>query len=327
MNHFPCLIVAAGVFLWSAFDPAPLRGQKVDNPPAGTQVAVYPQTYKSHPGTPSPFRTASGEELVLAELTVGGLAYVPVTAENGDPYSCACELNGKGMQLRVSDEFPTLQRTGLHAESALDKAVGITGYPFAVIDCIARPRAFSYDGFISEDESIVAVLKGDNRLVRALGLTHPQLAIPLFHLWNLMRLNYPTGCMIYNGQRVLFSGEPTRSHQESIFRDEIQGTWDISVRRELSSAEKSFLAGRYSRLYGNACEDLEARLSHLRIGEMAPFYIMRYGFYEGHTAWRADPIAISFIFGLRRIEELANAFGDDFYETLTDHYSDAGITK
>lgn len=264
---------------------------------------------------------------MLVELTDGYLAYAPVTVENGDPYSCVCGLNGKGMQLRISDEFPTLQRTGLHAEDELDKAAGITGYPFDVIDCIARPKAFSYAGFIAEDESIVAVLKGDNRLVQALGLTHPQLAVPLFHLWNLMRLKYPTGCMIYNEQRVHFSGGPTKSHQESIFRDEIQGTWDISIQRDLSSEEQAFLAERYSHLDDRARADLESGLSHLRIGEMVPFYIMRYGFYEGHTLWRADPIAISFIFGLRSIEELANVFGDDLYERLTDHYSNAGIAE
>jgi hypothetical protein len=39
-------------------------------------------------------------------------------------------------------------------------------------------------------------------------------------------------------------------------------------------------------------------------GEMHPFYIWRYGFYEGHTAWRSDPIAIAFIFGLKSIEEI-----------------------
>ena len=36
-------------------------------------------------------------------------------------------------------------------------------------------------------------------------------------------------------------------------------------------------------------------------------YIMCYGFYEGHTEYRTDPIAIVFIFGLRSIEEIEDA--------------------
>jgi len=327
MNRFGLVTAAASILVCSAFHPATPEGPEVETAAAGIQVAVYPRTVEPQPGMPSPFRTPAGEELVLMELADGKLAYAPVTVENGEPYSCACGWDGKGMQLRVSEQFPTLRATGLHDEGELDNANGITGYPYSMIDCIARPKAFSYNGFMAEDESILAVLKGDNRLVRALGLKHPQLATPLFHLWNLMRLKFPAACMIYNGQRVRFSGEPTKSYQESIFRDEVQGTWDISVRRDLNPQERSFLAGRFPALDDIARADLEARLSRLRIGEMSPFYIMRYGFYEGHTMWRSDPIAISFIFGLRRIEELANAFGEDLYKRLTNHYSREGIAK
>ena len=320
MDRHLLVTVAMSVVLCAASQPVRAGGARQDDPPTSGEVKIYPQTYESPPDTPSPLRSASGEELVLVELTSGKMAYVQVTVANGDPYSGVCGLDGKGMQLRVSDEFPSLQRTGLHAEVELDRAAGITGYPFDVIDCIARPGAFSYDGFIAEDETIRAVLKADNRLVRGLGLTHPQLAKPLFHLWNLMRLMYPTA-MIYNGQRVLFSGKPTKCFQESVFRDEIQGTWDISIRRELSSKEQAFLADRYAHLDQRSRADLAFRLSHLRIGEMVAFYIMRYGFYEGHTAWRADPIAVSFVFGLRSIEELASLFGDDLYERLTRHHT------
>jgi len=320
MNRHLLLTVAMSVVFSAASQPVRAGGPRQDDPPTSGEVKVYPQTFESSPDKPSPLRTPSGEELVLVELTSGKMAYVPVTVVNGDPYSGPCGLDGKGMQLRVSDEFPSLQRTGLHAEDELDSATEITGYPFDVIDCIARPGAFSYDGFIAGDETIRAVLKADNRLVRALGLTHPQLATPLFHLWNLMRQMRPAAT-IYNGQRVLFSGKPTKCFQESVFRDEIQGTWDISIRRELSSKEQAFLAQRYAHLDQRSRADLALRLSHLRIGEMVAFYIMRYGFYEGHTAWRADPIAVSFVFGLRSFEELAGLFGDDLYERLTRHYT------
>ena len=54
---------------------------------------------------------------------------------------------------------------------------------------------------------------------------------------------------------------------------------------------------------------------------MEPYYVMRYGFYEGHTSYRADPIAISFIFGLRTLTQLETAFKGKLYTTLTCHFT------
>ena len=51
-----------------------------------------------------------------------------------------------------------------------------------------------------------------------------------------------------------------------------------------------------------------AALSSFHTGEMVPYYIMRYGFYEGHTGYRAEPIAIAFIFGLKSLEQIESAF-------------------
>jgi hypothetical protein len=58
----------------------------------------------------------------------------------------------------------------------------------------------------------------------------------------------------------------------------------------------------------------------MRIGEIQPYYVMRYGFYEGHTMWRADPIAISFIFGLKSLEEMDHDVEGDLYRNLTEHH-------
>lgn len=41
---------------------------------------------------------------------------------------------------------------------------------------------------------------------------------------------------------------------------------------------------------------------------MEPYYVMRYGFYEAHTACRADPTAIAVVFGLRTLEQIEAAF-------------------
>jgi hypothetical protein len=54
---------------------------------------------------------------------------------------------------------------------------------------------------------------------------------------------------------------------------------------------------------------------------MVPFYIMRYGFYEGHRGYRADPIAIASIFGLRSIEELEDIFDGELHVALLKHHA------
>ncbi len=54
---------------------------------------------------------------------------------------------------------------------------------------------------------------------------------------------------------------------------------------------------------------------------MVPYYIMRYGFYEGHTSYRADPIAIACIFGLRSLQQIESAFEGRLSEVLTTHFT------
>ena len=74
-------------------------------------------------------------------------------------------------------------------------------------------------------------------------------------------------------------------------------------------------------------EALLKKLSHLHISEMAPYYIKRYGFYEGHTDYRADPIAIAWIFGLRSIEQIEAAFQGRLTEALTQHFTQKAIIR
>jgi hypothetical protein len=59
----------------------------------------------------------------------------------------------------------------------------------------------------------------------------------------------------------------------------------------------------------------------IQTGEMEPHYIQWYGFYEGHTSWRADPIAIAFLFGLRSLEEIEGAFPGRLPEVLSAHFT------
>jgi hypothetical protein len=63
------------------------------------------------------------------------------------------------------------------------------------------------------------------------------------------------------------------------------------------------------------------KISSLHTGEMVPYYINRYGFYEGHTDFRAEPMAIAFIFGIRSLEEIHMATGGDLYGYLNQHFT------
>jgi len=62
--------------------------------------------------------------------------------------------------------------SGLHSEKELDAAQSITGRSLAEITTLGLPGALSISGFMAADEDVVSVLKGDNRLVSAMKLTH-----------------------------------------------------------------------------------------------------------------------------------------------------------
>jgi hypothetical protein len=224
-----------------------------------------------------------------------------------------------------------MTRTGLHSEAELDAKETITGLPVDVITYIGRPGRYSGAGFMAEDEDIISVLKGDNDLVRKLGLTHPQMARPLYHVWNMILQQIQCGrwgrfcevkCFFYNSNKVTLQAESMKGWQTSIFQDEIQGRFDIDVQRKLTPEEQQFLQEKYSHLSATQMAELKEKLSRFHFSEMVPYYITRYGFYEGHTAYRADPIAIARIFGLKSLEEIENAFQGNLYSTLINHFTD-----
>jgi len=300
---------------------------------------LYPKTYDKLPAVPSPFTTEDGIEILLAVTKDNKYALIPVTVKNGNPLHYSKRVKsvfGKDQQLLIdSGDFPTLSRTGLHSESELDAKEMITGFPISLITYIGQPGRFSGAGFMADDEDIISVLKDDNRIVTKLGLTHPQMAKPLFHVWNIILKEIEIGKWArfwdniqyfnYNGRKVKLKAHGTKGWQISIFQDEIQGSFDIDVCSVLSANEKSFLKHRYPHLSADQMKELEEKISSIHFSEMAPYYIMRYGFYEGHTNYRSDPIAIAFIFGLRSLEEIENIFQGDLYQILTEHFTKEAI--
>jgi predicted O-methyltransferase YrrM/HEAT repeat protein len=294
-------------------------------------LPVYPELLVARPSFSSPVRDKDHKEYITAVTKDQELILVPVTIENGEPYVYA--RHGKGTQLAIdAADFPALASSGLHSEQILDHTQTITGRSIAEITALGRPERSSGVGFMARDEDIISVLLGDNRLVRSLGLRHPDLARPMFHLWNLILENIkanrsqqrPWGEVehfFYNGKTVYFEVTSTKGWQESIFEDEIYGGLHIHVRRDLDDSEKAFLGKKYGHLKPGQIRDMDHALTHIHLSEMEPYYIMRYGFYEGHTDYRADPLAIAFIFGLRSLEDIEAAFPGKLYEELTTHFT------
>ncbi|MBN1561191.1 hypothetical protein JW998_13135 [candidate division KSB1 bacterium] len=324
---FICLFVST---------PHPLPAQAIEP----LQISYNEKTYPLYPGTldeipniPSP-TTQDGVDILLACTKDDRYALIPVTVENGAPLHYSHRVKsvfGKDRQLEVdSGDFPTLARTGRHADEELEKEM-ITGFPVSLITYIGRPGRFSGAGFMAEDEDIISVLKADNRLVEKMGLTHAQTAKPLFHVWNVIlkeielgkwaRYWDNIGHFYYNGREVTLKAHGTKGWQISIFQDEIQGSFDMEISSVLTSEEKALLKQRYPHLSADQLIELEQKLSAIHFSEMAPYYIMRYGFYEGHTAYRSDPIAIAFIFGLKSLAEIDDIFQGKLDRVLTSHFT------
>jgi len=305
----------------------------------GKTYSLHPKTYAELPDVPSPYTTEEEMEIVVAFTKDKKYTLIPVTVENGEPMDYRqrqWDKVGKGRQLDVdAKDFPTLARTGLHSEIELDQTKTITGKSIGEVTYIGRPERSSGEGFMSHDEDIISVLKGDNCLVKKLRLTHPQMAKPLFHVWNIIKRHEKKGrslgsidYFLYNGRKVyLIDSESGHGWQDSIFHDEILGAYHIEIGRELDQDEKAFLEEKYSNLSAEQMTEFLKMLSRIHTGEMVPYYIMRYGFYEGHTGYRADPIAIASIFGLKSIEEIEKAFEGDLFRVLAEHFTKENVSS
>jgi hypothetical protein len=299
-----------------------------------TKLKPYPFLYDVLPPVQSPTYINDTVETILILTKEKKYALVPVAVENGTPLLYSYKVGtfmGKDQQLLVDKgDFPELAVTGHHAEDRLEKTEAITGIPVRVLNCTGRPNGYSATGFMAEDEDIISVLIMDNRTVKNLGLTHFELAKPLFHVWNLILMEYELGKwgrfydninqIYYNGNTINFQASGSKGWQISIFMDEIQGRHNIHIDRKLTETEEGYLNEKYSYLSSDKMNELKFRLSNLDFSEMLPYYIMRYGFYEGHSGYRTDPISIAFIFGLKSLEQIDKSTGEQLYNSLFDHF-------
>jgi hypothetical protein len=267
---------------------------------------------------------------------VSQLIVYHVTKDNKHAIIPVTLSNNKGIckQLIIDSlDFPDLVKNGLHSEKNLNQLQTITGWSLDTITKLGRPEGLSHSGFMAKDENILSVIKGDNQIVKKLKLTHPQLATPLFHVLNMMDIDLSLNrwnmarhqwdnitAFKYKGEKVHVEAYDTKGGQQSIFNDGIQGSFHIKLWHEFDASELEFLNEHYGHLTAESLEAFKKGLRFLNIGEMQPQYIMRYGFYEGHTYWRACPIAISFIFGFKSLEELDNLFEGKLEEITTQHH-------
>lgn len=284
----------------------------------GRRYQLYPETLDETPAIPSPLTTTDGTELMVAVTSGGKHAIVPVTLKASERQ---CDAD--------AGDFPTLARSGRHSEIELDLTRTITGRSVIEIAELGRPGYLSDDGFLEVGEDVISILRHDNDTVTALGLTHPELARPLFYIWNMMNVDLNLNrwnmaehrwkhvtAVLSHGRRVTLVAGDTKGGQLSIFADGIEGSFWIEITGELAEAERAFLKKRYARLDSGKQDALERALTTIRTGDIQPHYITWYGFYEGRTPWRTDPIALALTFGLRTLEEIEAAFPGRLYEVL-----------
>ncbi|RPH90234.1 MAG: hypothetical protein EHM72_19375, partial [Calditrichaeota bacterium] len=267
---------------------------------------LYPAVYDHLPELPSPLATGDGKEFVIALTNKNQYAIYPVHWQKDEQQK----------QQTVSDtaDFPTLARTGNHSKAELRYIKTITGRPLDEITRLARPGQLSTSGFLGANEDIMSILKADNYIVRKLGISHFELAKPLFHVLNMMDIDLDLNHwnmahhawehvvgLYSHGNRVRVEAHDTKGGQQSIFNDGIEGAFWIIIERKLDQREERYLRKKYSSLTQEQFITLQKKLSSVMTSEMEPQYIMRYGFYEGHTDWRTDPIALTFIFGLKSV--------------------------
>ncbi len=265
-----------------------------------------------------------GIALMSALLTCGLFSFptwVSAYPQTNEPVTVSGEPTAD------AEDFPTLARTGLHSETELKQTCMITGRSTAEITMMGRPGRSSQAGFMGHDEDIISVLINDNRLVKKLGMTHPQMAKPLLYVWKLIKQHKNLDHFMYNGKKIYLKSQSGHGWQDSIFNDGVRGMYHIEVRRDLEPEEKSFLDKKFPNLKPQQKVNLVKRLSYIHTGEMVANYIMRYGFYEGQTSYRADPVAITFIFGLKSIYQIDESFKGDWAKWISYNFEDMPLSS
>jgi len=184
-------------------------------------------------------------------------------------------------QLTPGQKFTASDSSGFligasNSDTVIDRMNSLTDKTVAEIESDARPGGLSRSGFLDDIESFKKRLKTDNDFVLGKGYTHQALAEPLFAVMDILdaidadRFDDFT----YRGQHYKASYETYRGFQVSLFNDGMLADQDYTVTNLATGKE-------------------------LRFSPLVPYYIARYGFYEGNTSYRVDPAEIIETFQLR----------------------------
>lgn len=294
-------------------------------------LIIYPDVSGTRPEITSPVIDENGREYVLFCLDGNKYSWVDATMENGEAFNYKEGKYGKGNQ-NLPDEldFPHFAQHGIHSGKELSSCLSITGRSVSHITVDGRPWASSGVGFLADEETILSVIWGDNKIVRKMGLTHPDIARPLFHVVNgsgmMGKLDaeriqevqgYDVSRIIYNDKEISYDITGSRGWQESIFDDEILGSGHIHMWGTVDEEDLLFLDDHYKDLSAEHRDSLKNMLSHIHTGNMVLYYITRYGFYEGRNEYKPDPLVVAYMFGLRTIEEIHEASGGNLFTYLT----------
>lgn len=176
---------------------------------------------------------------------------------------------------------------GDNDSESIRKLTSINEIPISQIEELMRPgnkdERSAKSGFLGREENLVELLVADNDLVHSHGLTHRDLAIPLLQLFGKARQNRiesPPGTSRYisefahAGTNWSVSILVTNGFQYSPFNDGTRASADFVI-TNLDNGKS------------------------LRVAELVPIMIERYGFYEGHgTVYRVSPEKIIELLGI-----------------------------
>ena len=187
-----------------------------------------------------------------------------------EPLNVPARLRGEG-----KEEDSDFVIGGINSSQVFAQLKTLTGIPISKIEEDARRR-----GFLGQDESLLDVLRKDNDFVFSQGMTHQQLAEPLFAAIHAWVEKFGSGGMGAGETEFVFHGKTFRvgslsmhiGDEKSIFNDRLIGTTDFEITDPRTHQSFS-------------------------VASMLPLYIDRYGFYEGrYTHYRINPKDIMDIF-------------------------------
>ncbi len=169
------------------------------------------------------------------------------------------------------------------AQIESDSRPGVDAQIAALNGRYIRSTALSDAGFLGSTERLKDVLLADNTFVTSQGLNHQQLVEPLFYAMNFLEsTGSQSGRFRYKGNLYEASYQQWRGIVESPFHDGLRPSRDYTVTNLETGASLGF-------------------------SQAVPYFIQRYGFYEGNTPYRVDPKRILEVFFTKQDDEILQA--------------------